>query len=116
MRTNRRTLNARYRELIAKQTENAALTYTINYAAELDTDTVSSSTWSSEDSGVTIANDANTTTQTSCRLSGDTGRFRVVNKVVTTNGDIYERYIDLRIIDNSKYYWPDFGLWAGYRW
>ena len=114
MRANRRTLNARYRELIAKQSENAALTYTINYAAELDTDTISTSTWSSEDSGVTIANDANTTTQATVRLSGDVGRYRVVNKIVTAAGDTMERYIDLRIVDNSKLFWPDFGWFLGW--
>lgn len=96
--------------LRSRQTENAALTYTVNWAAELDTDTVSSSTWSSEDSGITIANEANTTTETSCRLSGSTGRYRIVNKVVTANGDTIERYVDLSIIDNSKYNWPDLGI------
>ncbi|MEN8171408.1 MAG: hypothetical protein ABFS03_00860 [Chloroflexota bacterium] len=186
MRANNRILNARHRELRARQTENGALTYTINYAAELDTDTISTSTWSSEDSGLTIANESiegqgvsgtstikitnglidymaefitsgveigdtaknkdtgatalvtsllsdnyitldsdiftlgdsylifSSNTLAKARLSGDTGRYRIVNKVITTNGDSIERYIDLSIVDNSKYYYPDYLF--GWRW
>ena len=115
MRRNKKTLNARYTELKAEQNENAAITYTINYAAELDTDTVSTSTWSCEDSGITIASESNTTKLTSARLSGDVGQYRIVNKVVTTAGDTIERYVDLIIKDNSKHFYPDYGLWNGYR-
>ena len=84
------------------QAENDAITYTINYAAQLNGDTISSSTWSSEDDGVTIANTSNTTLVTSCRLSGDIGRYNVVNKVVTTAGDTIERFIDVIIDDNTR--------------
>ena len=114
MRRNKTTLNARNTRLKAEQHENAAITYTVNYAAELDTDTISTSTWSSEDSGVTIANEANTTTQASCRLSGNIGCYRVVNKIVTAAGDTIERYVDLRIRDNSKS-WYSYDYWLGFR-
>ena len=110
MRTNNKTLNARYQELKSSQAENSVITYTINYAAELDTDTISSSTWSSEDSGVTIGTDSNTTTQTTCLLSGDVGRYRVVNQIVTANGQTLERYIDLSIKDNSKTFTNDYNI------
>ena len=112
---NKRTLNARQMELKAQQSENSELTYTVDYATELDTDTISTSTWTSEDSGVTIANEANDTQTASARLSGDTGRYRIVNKVVTAAGDTYERYIDLIIYENEKYYSTDWGYY-NYRW
>jgi hypothetical protein len=115
MKRNKTTLNARNVKLKAEQNENAAITYTVNYAAEIDTDTISTSTWSSEDSGVTIANEANTTTQASCRLSGDTGCYRVVNKIVTAGGDTLERFIDLRIRDNTKPSWSSVDYWLGWR-
>ena len=96
------TLNARYQRLRAKQKENEALTYTVNWAAELAGDTIATSTFTSEDSGITIANSANTTTQTSARLSGDPGRYRVVNKItLTTSGDTMECFIDLTILYRS---------------
>lgn len=107
---NKRTLNARWTELKAKQTENAAETYTVNWAAELDTDTISTSTWSTEDSGATIANEANTTTTASARLSGDVGRYRIINKIVTAAGDTMERYIDLTVMENDLYYFPDYPM------
>lgn len=108
---NKRTFNARNREVFTKQTEDSAITYTWNWAAELDTDTISTSSWTSEDSGVTIANEANDTQTASARLSGDTGRYRVINKIVTAAGDTMERYIDLIINENDKYYYSDIGYY-----
>lgn len=115
MIANRRTFNARHVESKAEQRENAALLYTLNYAAELDTDTISTSTWNCEDSGLTIANEANTTQTAAARLSGDVGRYRVVNKIVTSGGDTLERYIDLTIRDNTRYYHPDYGWSLSWR-
>ena len=111
----KRILNARKQLLEAQQTENADQTYTVNWATELDTDTISSSDWTSEDNGVTITNKANTTTQASCRLSGDVGRYRVVNKIVTAGGDTMERYINLEIMDNDYYVDTGSDYWLGYR-
>jgi len=106
-----RTLNAiQANTLQALQQENAALTYTVNWASVLDTDTISSSTWTTEDSGLTIANAASSTTTTSCRLSGDPGRYRAVNKIVTAAGDTYERYVDITILDNTSGYARDYGF------
>jgi hypothetical protein len=101
-----KTLNAaNLDEMRVRQTENADISYTINWAAELDTDTISTSTWSSENRGLTIAGESNTTTQATARLTADAGRYRVVNKVVTVAGDTQERYIDLSVLDNSGYVW-----------
>ena len=100
-----RVLNAlSHRQLSFVQEENAALTYTVNWAALLDTDQVSTSTWTAEDSGLTIANENLTTDYTTARLSGDVGRYRAVNKIVTTNGDTHERYINVTIKDNTNGY------------
>lgn len=85
----------------ASQLENEAETYTMNWAGELDTDTISSDTWTTEDS-LTIANESNTTTTSVCRLSASNpGSYRVVNQIVTANGDTLERIIDLYVKDNS---------------
>ena len=97
------------------QEENAAITYTVDWTAFLDTDTISSSSWSSEDSGATIANEANTTQQASVRLSGSIGRFRIINQIITAAGDTYERSIDLRVKDNSSgYTWDYWDYGRGY--
>jgi len=105
------TVNAlQQRRSCFQQEENAAITYTINWAAFLDGDDVSTSTWSTEDGGLTIANEANDTTTASARLSGDPGRYRAVNKVVTAAGDTHERYVDVTIHDNTSGYAYDYGL------
>lgn len=173
------------------QAENAEITYTVNWAAYLETGAVSTSTWTAEDSGLTIANTsaepllaatvtnltasgtgirtetANaggagvgdwlaltmdngtveyreitsaspggsntvfsfatplgsqsssgnavsffsslTVRETSARLSGSPGSYRAVNKIVTLDGDTYERYVDLTIKDNSSGYQSDYG-------
>ena len=95
--------------LMAVAPENAAKTFTVNWAGQLDTDTISTSSWSTEDSSLTIANESNTTTTASARLSGDIGTHRAVNKIVTAAGDTLERYIDLTIEDNSSGYAYDYG-------
>ncbi len=106
-----RTLNALTRDrLRLSQLENEARTYTVNWAAFLDGDDISTSTWSTEDSGLTIANAQNSTTTTSARLSGDVGRYRAVNQITTAAGDTFERYIDVVIRDNSSDYTSDYGL------
>lgn len=111
MKVNKRNLNARNPELIASQTEDSAQTYTVNWAVELDTDTISTSTWTAEDSGANIANQSNTTTTASARLSGDVGRYRIINKIVTAAGDTMERFIDLTVEENDKYYATDWGYY-----
>lgn len=107
------TLEARQRQnQLFSQHENAAILRTINWAAELDTDTISTSTWTAEQSGVTIADEANTTTTASARLSGDPGRKVVTNKIVTASGDIKERQILIQVKNNDSDYISDY---CGYR-
>lgn len=175
-----RTLNARNQLLLSKQKENESLIYTINYAAELNGVTISSSTWTSEDSGVTLissaagthtgaanaailtdsaatfpslvnvtisnttdgstalitANTLNTVTgtlsggtdndwdasdaytlsyftdeTTFVKVSGDTGRYFIVNQIITSGGETVERYLDITVLENSRYYFDDYGYY-----
>lgn len=97
------SFNAIYSALFSvRQPENAKLKYTINWHGAMDSSTISSSTWTTEDSGITISDQANTTTEASCKVTGDPGSYRIVNKVTLADGDIDERIIDVRIIDNTK--------------
>jgi len=105
-----RTLNSlQFYEITIRQHENAAPTYTIQWASDLGTGvTISTSTWSTEDSNLTIASEANTTTQTSARLSSTSkGTYTAVNKITTSDGDTFERILRLIIGDNNKTY--DYG-------
>lgn len=86
----------------ATQNENEAIRYTINWAGDLDTDTISSDTWTNEEGGLTIAAESNTATTSVCRLSAsDPGLYRVQCKIVTAAGDSLERIIDLRVGENN---------------
>ena len=106
-----KTLNAlRTQRLDVKQAENAALTYVVNWAAVLDGATVASSSWSTEDGSLTIANEANTTLQASARLSGDIGTYRAINQIVDSDGDTHERVIQLTVARNEDNYPQDYGL------
>lgn len=96
------TVNALWSDGLFTQKENAEVTYTINWAPYLDTDTILSSTWVSETSGSTIANEANTTIEVSARLSGTPGRYLFTNKVVLASGDTREKQIDLLITKNDQ--------------
>lgn len=81
----------------ASQNEGEANTYVINWAGELDDDSISTSDWATENS-ITIANEQDTATQVSCRLSAsDPGRYRVVNTIVTTNGNTLQRVLEVRV-------------------
>ena len=108
-----RTLNAlTERKHAWTQEENAQLTYGVNWAGLLDSDTVSTSTWTTEDSNLSIDTEASTTKLTTAQLSGDSGRYRAVNKIVTAAGDTHERYIEVTILDNSLGY----GVTNDYGW
>ncbi len=86
----------------ASQNENEAVRYTMNWAGDLDVDTISSDSWTNESGGLTIAAETNTTTTSVCRLSAsDPGCYRVVNQVVTVAGDTMERIIELRVGENN---------------
>ncbi|MBT8282136.1 MAG: hypothetical protein KJO86_00235 [Muriicola sp.] len=111
---NKKILNARDQELRAKQAENAKQRYQVNWAVELNSDTIFASSWSSEDAGVTLTSDVFTDTASAILITGDPGRYRIVNKITTTaSGEEMERYIDLIIMDNTKT-WYDSYRYYGY--
>ena len=96
------TFNSNYAPVFkASQNENEAIRYTMNWAGDLDTDTISSDTWTTQDN-LTIAAESNTTTTSVCRLSAsEPGCYRVVNQIVTAAGDTLERVIELRVGENN---------------
>jgi len=101
--SHQREILATHPKAIVSQGENAAITYTLNWIPRLDGDTIASSTWSSEDSGVTIANEANTTVKASARLSASPGKYLLTNKItLTTSGDTFEQQFQLRVKDNQS--------------
>lgn len=75
---------------------------TINWAGELDTDTISTSTWTAENSGSTIANEASTNTTASARLSGTPGAYLFTNKITTAAGDTREQQIEVQVLKNDR--------------
>ena len=102
MNRSQRTFNAvQNQSFQACQAESAILPYTIDWAAALQDDTISTSTWSSIDGDVTIAGESNTATTATAKLSGTPGCYRVINTVVTAAGVTDERFVDLEILDND---------------
>jgi len=98
-----RTLQALSQDrLKTVQNENSVLTYSVNWGPQIDTNTISTSTWTSEDN-ITIAGEANTTLTASATLSGGVGTHRVVNKITTSDGQTDERIIILTILENDDY-------------
>lgn len=81
--------------------ENEALTFTVDWHNVIG-GTISTSTWSSDDSGVTIASAANGTHTATARLSASRGRYVVVNTVVDTDGDTHQRLLDVVVTDNDR--------------
>lgn len=88
--------------------ENEAITYTIDYAGLLDTDTISTSTWTAETTGLTVASAASTTTTATARLSGSPGEYLATNKIVTAAGDTREQQVVVNIRDNQSDYINDY--------
>lgn len=97
-----RTINAlQHRSQAYQQSENALLDYTVNYASLLNTDTITTSTWSSSQNGATIVSTSNTTTTATAKISATPGKYRIINKIVTANGLTDERIIILDIPSND---------------
>jgi hypothetical protein len=102
--------------VILEQYEDAAITRTIDWSGRIGDDTIASSTWTAENSGPTIANEATSSPQTSARLSGTPGRYLFTNKItLTTSGDTMEQQIVLIVRANSRYIGNDYRDY-GYSW
>jgi hypothetical protein len=79
---------------------NATLDYTIDWSAWLDDDTIATSTWTASD-GITVADEANTTTAATVWLSGGTvgATYPVINRITTAAGRTEDRSLYIRVIN-----------------
>lgn len=77
---------------------NATLDYEIDWAAWLDGDTISTSTWIVP-SGITDGTKSNTSTTTTIWLSGGAAgeRYRITNRITTAGGRTDDRSITVRV-------------------
>jgi hypothetical protein len=86
---------------VFQQQENTSLPYVIDYTAMLNGDTITASTWSCRDAGVTIAA-SNTTSTATATISGKAGEYIIVNKITTAAGMVDERILVLTIRANDN--------------
>lgn len=95
-----RTINAIQPPPTFQQSENSALFYVCNYSALLQTDTISTSTFTSYPSA-TLASPTNTDTTTTALISGSPGWYDIINKIVTVGGETQELKFKLHILQND---------------
>jgi|GEM_PF-3878333 hypothetical protein len=97
------------------QSENALLKYSGNWKPAIGALTISTSAWTVEDGTVTLSSEANSAGITSVHITGSVGESTITNKVTLSDGQIDERIIKLKIIDNDiPSIDDDYGL--GRRW
>lgn len=102
-----RELNAlQFFQITVRHHENATPTYTIKWSPTLPTGvTVSNSTWSTEDSNLTISNQANDTDTASARFTASSpGQYRAVDTITDSSGNKDERWLDLIFKEAYKAY------------
>lgn len=77
---------------------NATLDYTVNWAAFLGVDTISSDSWIVP-AGITSVTETNTTTTSTIWLSGGTlgEKYGLINRIVTAGGRTDDRTIYIRV-------------------
>ena len=88
------------RRAVFQQQGNAALTYSIDYTAMLNGDTITASTWSCRDA-ITITPSLNGQIA-SAKISGKAGNHTIVNKITTASGQTDERLIVLLVRVNDE--------------
>jgi len=109
----KRTLQALQRQSqVFQQQENADLLYTVNYAAELDTDTIISSEWLQNTGTGSITSESNTTNTASARIKGNIGKQRITNKITTASGNIHERQVIIKVLPNTDRLGDDYFYWG----
>ena len=76
------------------------VTFSVNWAAYLNTDTITSSVWVVP-TGVTQVSVTNTTSQANIMLQGGTlGKiYRLLNRITTSANEIVDQSIDVEIIE-----------------
>ncbi len=88
----------------AVKTPDAVTLHGFNWATWLDTDTISASSWTVEDSGViTIDSNSFTDTVTAVWVSGGTtgGRYELTNIITTVGGAKEERTLKIVLKDRK---------------
>ncbi len=109
----KRTINALLgrRTFRFEQTENAKLKYQVNWKPLIQALTISASVWTVEDGSVTLSSETNVSGITAVVITGSVGESTISNKVTLSDGQIDERIIKLKIIDNDiPVYESDYGL------
>ena len=107
-----RTIQAlSHRRSRMQQSENADLDYSVNWAAVLGSDTISTSAWESTPS-LTISSEADSGNVASANITGSVGEYLITNKIVSAVGITDERTFHLRINDNDEplVFTEDYGL------
>jgi len=67
--------------------------------------TVSNSTWSTEDSNLTISNEANDGDLASARFTASSpGQYRAINTITDSSGNKDERWLNLIFKESNKVY------------
>ena len=107
MNKQKRTINALQIEDGQRyiQSENSKLLYSVNWKALLQDKTLSASAWSAEGASPTITESVTYTAGTGVTaafINGSANEYRIVNKVTDSDGEIHERFFDIKIKDNSK--------------
>ncbi|RVG88683.1 hypothetical protein [Sinorhizobium meliloti] len=78
---------------------NEVKDYGLDWSALLDDDTITTSAWSVDDSGLTIGTTSNTTTATTVWVSsGSAGvTYNLLNRIVTAGGRTYDQTVKLKV-------------------
>ena len=82
--------------------ELSVLNIGLNWAEWLETDTITLSEWTA-DAELTLSRKQNTTTTTSCYVSGGilNKTYQITNKITTLDGKVDTRYVTI-VIDNQS--------------
>ena len=82
--------------------EVSVLNIGLNWAEWLETDTITLSEWTA-DAELTLSRKQNTTTTTSCYVSGGilNKTYQITNKITTLDGKVDTRYVTI-VIDNQS--------------
>ena len=82
--------------------EVSVLNIGLNWADWLETDTITLSEWTA-DAELTLSRKQNTTTTTSCYVSGGilNKTYQITNKITTLDGKVDTRYVTI-VIDNQS--------------
>ena len=82
--------------------ELSVLNIGLNWAEWLETDTITLSEWTA-DAELTLSRKQNTTTTTSCYVSGGilNKSYQITNKITTLDGKVDTRYVTI-VIDNQS--------------